>query len=77
LALMRRELELSAKPHAPRLRSLAALSCARQDQVSFKLRQSTEYRQHQPPMRRCCIAPGITKRLEGCPNIGNSGESIE
>jgi hypothetical protein len=35
---MRRELGLSAKSHAPLLRTLSALACPRQDQVPLELR---------------------------------------
>jgi hypothetical protein len=46
LALVRGKLELAPEPNASRLRSLAALSCPRQDQVSYKLRKSTKNRHH-------------------------------
>jgi hypothetical protein len=74
---MRSELELAPKSDASRLRALPPLISPRQDRVSFKLSEPSEYRQHQPPMRRGGVAPRITERLERHANFGDSIQHVE
>jgi hypothetical protein len=45
--------------------------------MALELGQTAKHRQHQSPVRRCCIAPRIAKRLEGCASLSDCIEGIE
>jgi hypothetical protein len=57
--LVRRELSLTPKPNAARLRSFSTLACASQDQVTLKLGKAAKHSEHQSTMRSGCVGPLI------------------
>jgi|SRR3954462_13406276 len=62
--LMWRELRLAAHLHAPRLRPLAGLAGAGQDELTFEFSEAAEHRQQQAAVRCRRVRPGIAEGAE-------------
>jgi hypothetical protein len=45
--------------------------------MPFELSQSTKHCEHQPPMRRIGIGPGISQRFKGRPSFADYIERVE
>jgi hypothetical protein len=67
--LMRRKLKRPPKPDAARLSPLPALACPSFDERPFEFGETAEDGQHQHPVRRGGIAPGILERAEAGPGL--------
>jgi hypothetical protein len=65
--LMRRQLRLPPKSHTLRHRPCAPFAGSGQDQAPFELCQSSQHRQHQPPMWGGRIRPRVLRRPESAP----------
>ena len=74
---MRGELALTTELHASLLRPLSAFTGSSEDQVALKLRQSSQYCEHQSAVWSGRVGPTITKRFEAGPGLADCVESVE
>src|SRR4051812_15086744 len=75
--LMRGELRLAPQMHAPRPGPLPTFPCARPDQVTLELGETTQDGQHEPAMRCRRIRPSILQGPEAGLFLGNGREGVE
>jgi hypothetical protein len=64
LPLMGCQLERTAKPHTTILSALAAFTSSCADQLALELGQAAKHREHQAPVRRGGVRPGILERTK-------------
>jgi hypothetical protein len=74
---MWRQLRFAAEGHAPGHRSLSPFAGPGQDQRSFELSKATEYREHEPTMRRGGISPSIGERSKASTGLRYCVQDVE
>ncbi len=77
LALMPREGRGSPHVNATRLGPLAALPGAGADQLALELREASQHGEHEPPVRRRGVRPGVGQGSESGADFRNGVERVE
>jgi hypothetical protein len=77
LLLVRGELRLAAEAFAVCLGARPALAGADADKLALELGEATEYRQHQPAVRRGGVGPCVPERAEAGFLLGDRRERVQ
>ena len=76
-ALPEGELILRTELDAARACPGSPFRCPCDDQLALELGQATEHRQHEPPVRRRGVGPGVAKRTEGGAPFSDSSKNVQ
>ena len=75
--LMRIERRRPSHVDALGLRALSPFACSGADQLPLKLRQPAEHGQHQPPVRRGGMGPGIREGTQSRARLADRVKRVE